>query len=68
MLAKVSVIVRTAFAFSFLTHAAVLALRVAFLNVEASRFLNDHITALHDGAHVSVHFELQNNEIGSFIC
>ena len=36
MLAIVTVIVRTAFAFSFLTYAAVLALRIAFLYMEAS--------------------------------
>lgn len=36
MLAKVAVIVRAAFAFSFLTHAAVLALGIAFFYVEAS--------------------------------
>lgn len=63
MFAVVAIVVRTAFAFSFLANTTVLALWLAFLNVEAACFLDDHVTALHNSSHIRVHLELKNDEV-----
>lgn len=40
---------------------------IAFLVVEVCHLFNDHIGALHDGAHEGVHLELKNNEVGALV-
>jgi len=65
--AEIAVVVRAAAAFSFLANTTVLALRFAFLDVEAACLLDDHVSALHNSSHIRIHLELKNNEVWSVL-
>lgn len=67
MFAVIAVVVRAATAFSFLADAAVLALWITFLHVEAACLLDDHVTALNNSSHISIHLKLKNDEVWAML-
>lgn len=63
ILARITIEHGAALAFALLAHAAILAVRVAFLVLEPSGLLHNHIAALNDRAKGGPHLKLQDHEV-----